>query len=586
MDRRTRTAGSEVAGGRSEGEVQIASHRLALLAAAIWIVVATSLGAAEREAPARPDASPGGEGSFVERRRERFKQLPAPPAPPAVELPKAKTTSLGAIDRFVYGAWQAADLPEVNKPPDLCDDATFCRRVYLDLVGLIPGPLELNRFLADRSPQRREKLIDQLLSREADYAAHWTPFWEDALASQPVLSQGGVPTRGNYREWIYGCLEENRAYDLMVAELIDPTMPRRHGAVTEDLFGVKYTIEYVRNEDHTATLQTAANVGQVFLGTSMKCASCHDHFDNPEWTQQRFLGFASLFAPADLELVRCDTRLGKTVPARFPFTLPEVAESVPDELDARLHFAAQLLTDPLNSRFTQTIVNRLWRRYLGLGLIEPADDFRADHPPSHPELLEWLAYDFVEHGCDLKHTIRLILTSRTYQHRYDSALEDHFDSADRDAPRYFRSPKLRRLTGEQLLDSARVALNGKIGPDERCYLDARATALMRALGRPDSRNEISTSRPDDFGVVSALELLNGGEIHELIDDAPLPLKPALRQDPRRLADQLYVSVLSRHATTDEKKRIGQELGNGSSLEDSTRDLLWALICSPEFQYIK
>jgi hypothetical protein len=562
-----------------------------LLAGALLSVCALPLNAAEGPGPARSAASLDalsldGESFFVQRRTERFQKLPSPPSPPNVEWPAGKRGRLGPIDRFIYGAWQAAGLPEATKPPDLCDDATFCRRVYLDLIGLIPGHVELNRFLADRSPQRREKLVDQLLAREAEYAAHWTPFWEDALASQPVLSQGGVPTRGNYREWIFGCLEENRAYDLMVAELIDPTMPRRHGAVTEDLFGVKYTIEYVRNEDHTATLQTAANVGQVFLGTSMKCASCHDHFDNPEWTQQRFLGFAGLFAPADLELVRCDTRLGKTVPARFPFKLPDVPENVPDELEARLHFAALLLTDPLNSRFTQTVVNRLWKRYLGLGLIEPADDFRADQPSSHPELLEWLAYDFVENGCDLKHTIRLILASRAYQHRYDAALEDHFDPADRAAPRYFRSPKLRRLTAEQLLDSMRVALNGNIAPDERCYLDARATALMRALGRPDSRNEISTSRPDDFGVVSALELLNGGELHELIDDAPLPLKPALRRDPRRLVDQLYLSVLSRHATSDEKKQIGQELAGDIPLEDATRDLLWVLFCSPEFQYIQ
>src|SRR5487761_420064 len=368
-----------------------------------------------------------GETLLVKRRAQRLKQLQAPPSPPNIALPAASETaaSLSPIDRFIYASWQAANLPQAAQPPELCDDATFCRRVFLDLIGVIPGALELNRFLADRSTQKREKLIDQLLARDADYAAHWTPFWEDALASQSVLSQGGIPTRGNYREWIYDSLKANRPYDLMVAELIDPTMPRRHRAVTEDLFGVKYTIEYVRNEDLTVTLQTAANIGQVFLGTSMKCASCHDHFDNAEWTQQRFVGFASLFAPADLELTRCDVRLGRTATARFPFRLAGIDATVPSDLDGRLRLAAQLLTDPLNARFAQTIVNRLWKRYLGLGLIEPADDFRGDMPASQPRLLDWLAYDFVEHGCDLKHIIRLILTSRTYQHRYDSEAEDH-----------------------------------------------------------------------------------------------------------------------------------------------------------------
>lgn len=524
------------------------------------------------------------EAAIAERRTERLKLLPPPPSPPDVSwLSKTKKPlDLNAIDRFVYTAWQAAGLPEATQPPEVCDDATFCRRVYLDLTGVIPGPRDVNRFLSGRSPQKRLDLIDQLLARHDDYAAHWTPFWEDALASQPVLSQGGIPTRGNYREWIYDSLKENRPYDVMVAELIDPTMPRRHRKVTEDLFGVKYAIEYVRNEDHTVTLQTAANVGQVFLGTSMKCASCHDHFDNPEWTQQRFLAFAGLFAPADLELIRCDVHLGKTVPAAFPFALGDISSSVPSAIDERLHLVTQLLIDPSNVRFAQTIVNRLWKRYLGWGLIEPADDYRAGVPVSHPELLQWLAYDFVEHGCDLKHTIRLMLSSRTYQHRYDSTLEDRPDVTDRSLPRYFRSPALRRLTAEQQFDSVRMALAGQLNPQDRCYLDARSTALMRALGRPDSRNEISTSRPDDFGVVSALELLNGPELHEQLQDAEISIKPSMRHDPRRLADQLYLTVLSRHATTAEKKLAAEWL-NGE--EESTRDLMWALICSPEFQYV-
>lgn len=548
--------------------------------------------------------SAGSERQLIERRQTRLKELPAPPSPPLVELPKpvkkrpnsgTKASSalakdegaaLGPIDRFIYDSWRKANLPQAAKPPQMCDDAAFCRRVYLDLIGVIPTGVEVNRFSADRSPQKREKLIHQLLARDDDYAAHFTPFWEDALASQPVLSQGGIPTRGNYREWIYDNLKQNRPYDVMTAELIDPTMPRRHGAVTEDLFGVQYTIEYVRNEDHTVTLQTAANVGQVFLGTSMKCASCHDHFDHSEWTQRRFVGFAGLFAPADLELMRCDVPLGKTAPARFPFDFPGAEREVPRELDARLHLAAQLITDPLNTRFAETMVNRLWKRYLGLGLIEPADDFRATRPASHPELLKWLAYDFVAHGCDLKHTIREILTSRTYQHRYDCEWEDQFDSSGMETPRYFRSPALRRLTAEQFFDSLHVALEGKLDPRQRCYLDGRATALMRALGRPDSRNEISTARPEDVGVVSALELLNGTELHGLLEEAELGMKPAVRRDPRRLVDQLYLNVLSRRASGEERKLAAEWFDSEEALEEAARDLLWALICSPQFLYVE
>lgn len=566
----------------------LARTRLKMRALSAWVVCAIAGAAYAAESPT--DDRLDSEASLILRRAARFEQLSKPPAPPGFELPpdtKSKTApALSAIDRFIYASWREAKLPQADTPPALCDDATFCRRIYLDLVGVIPAPVDLNHFLADRSAEKRVKLIDRLLARDDDYAAHWTPFWEDALASQTVLSQGGIPTRGDYRAWIYDSLRQNRPYDVMVAELIDPTMPGRHRAVTEDLFGVKYNIEYVRNEDHTVTLQTAANVGQVFLGTGMKCASCHDHFDNAEWTQERFLGFAGLFAPHDLERLRCDVPTGQTVPARFPFEVPDATTDVPSDLDARLHLTAQLITDPLNPRFAKTIVNRLWRRYLGLGLYEPADDFRGDTPGSQPRLLDWLAYDFVEHGCDLKHTIRRIVSSRTYQHHYDALLEDHFDAADRTKPRYYRSPSLRRMTAEQTLDSTRLALTGRLEAEQRCYLDARSTALMRALGRPASRNEISTARPDDVAVVQSLELLNGHELRELIDQSELSFKPAVRRDPRRLIDQLYLTALTRHATSEEKRFGKEALPPGDAQDDAIRDLLWALICSPEFQYIK
>jgi hypothetical protein len=525
------------------------------------------------------EAALDSEQLLIQRRALRLKQLPPAPAPPMVDAP-----TFNPIDQCIAAQWAKAP---GKVEPQLCDDATFLRRVYLDLVGVIPLPAEANRFLASGAPQaKREKLVDQLLARTSDYAAHWTPFWEDALASQNVLAQGGILTRGNYRDWIVQSFENNRPYDVMVAELLDPTMPGRRGPQTEDVLGSKFTIEYVRNEDHTASLQTAANVGQVFLGTGMKCASCHDHFENSEWPQDRFLAFAGLLSPHDLEHVRCELKSGKTVPARFPFDLPGAPQSVPDDLRGRLHLAAQLITDPANPRFAKTIVNRLWKRYFGLGLFEPADDFRLDVRPSHPELLDWLAYDFLEHGCDLKHTIRLLLTSRTYQLRYDPRLEDHFGAGQQNAPRYFRSPSLRRLTAEQLLDSVRVAASGQFVPAERCFLDVRSTALARALGRPASRNEISTSRPDDAAVVQALELLNGRELHEMIYSNTLFTEAASRQDPRRLVDRLYRAALSRPANVPEKNAGRAFLQSAESPTEGMKDLLWALVCSPEFQYLK
>ncbi len=497
----------------------------------------------------------------LQRRRLRLAQLPPAPAPPDVGGPVHND-----IDRFIVAAWERADLPEARTPPGLCDDAVFLRRVYLDLIGVIPTLDEARRFMGEESADKRERLIDELLSRDADYAAHWTPFWEDALGSATTSLQGGVPTRGSYRDWIFGNFEKNKPFDVMAAELIDPSMPGHQAATVADANGRKSLIGFIRNETHKDTLQTAANVGQVFLGTSMKCASCHNHFENAEWPQARFLGFAGMFSAGDLERIRCEAPSGEFVAAAFPFDIPGAPADVPESLEGRLRRAAQLLTDPANPRFARSIVNRLWKRYLGLGLFEPADDFRLDRPPSHPELLEWLADDFMRHGYDLKRTIRLILSSRTYQLAYDPAREDRFDVAKPTEPRYFRSPSLRRMTAEQLIDSIRVAVTQKLDPRRRLYLDKTSTALTRALGKPASRNEISTARPDDVAIVQALELLNGEEYHRLAYQGTLLRELAARaaEQPEQVIASAYQAVLSRPPTTAEVGIALKFLGAGAS----------------------
>ena len=314
-----------------------------------------------------------------------------------------------------------------------------------------------------------------------------------------------------------------------------------------------------------------------------------------------------MFATNDLEVIRCEKRSGQFVAAKFPFDLPGVPETVPQPFEERLHRVAQLLIDPTNPRFGKTIVNRLWKRYLGLGLFEPQDDFRLDQPPTNPELLTWLADDFMRHGYDLKHSIRLILTSRTYQLRYDPALEDHFDVSHPRQARYYRSPSLRRLTAEELLDSVQVALTQKLDGQHLTYLDKASTALTRALGRPAARNEISTARADDVAVVQALELLNGEEFYERIYSGRVIDQEVNEKDLAKVIDCLYWVALSRPASARE-----QELGSGflkTSLAQSGAgegkggdkavaekpnhpereplgDVLWALFASPEFQYIR
>jgi len=484
---------------------------------------------------------------FAARRAYRVSLLPQAPTPP-----KASSPVFNEIDHFIAANWEDAKLPEAASPPPVCDDSTFIRRIYLDLIGVIPSAETSRKFVADNTPDKRAKAVDALLARKEEYAADWTPFWEEALASSPAV--GGVATHGNYTDFIYQSFRENKPYDLMVAELLDPTMPGHQKSSTANANGKINVIGFILNDDHNDTLQTAANTAQVFLGTEMKCASCHSHFLNKEWPQKRFTAFAGLFGTNNLELIRCEKHSGQFVPAAFPFDLPDVPADVPHDIDARLHYLTTLLIDPANPRFAKAIVNRLWKRYLGLGLFEPVDDFRLDRPASNPQLLDWLADDFMRHNYDIKHTIRLILTSRTYQLRYNPAVEDHFDVQKPGEPRYARSPSLRRLTAEQFIDSIHKA-SAKTWDDKRLFRTTTSTALTRALGRPASRNEISTGRSDDVAVVQSLEMLNGDELHEFIYKGEILDELASQSDRKQVIDQLYWTVLNR-PPTDQEFRLG------------------------------
>ena len=330
-------------------------------------------------------------------------------------------------------------------------DVVFARRVYLDVIGLLPTPEELDAFVnetgatspqplspsgegvKDRALAKRTRLVRRLLSDNQQYAEHWLTFWNDALRNDyrgTGYIDGG---RKQITAWLFTALVQNKPYDKFVAELVDPT---------EASAGFAKGIVWrgVVNASQVPAMQTAQNISQIFMGVNLKCASCHDSFIN-DWTLAEAYGLANIYSDEPLEIFQCDKPTGRK--AGLQFLYPELGsiESTTNKA-VRLQQLARIITDKKNGRLSRTIVNRLWARFFGRGLVEPVDDMEA--VAWSPELLDWLAEDLVDNGYDLKKTIERMLTSKAYQ--LPTVAAEVKDYA-------FTGPLVRRLSAEQFRDA-------------------------------------------------------------------------------------------------------------------------------------
>ena len=319
--------------------------------------------------------------------------------------------------------------------PKPVDDRTYARRVWLDATGLLPAPDELEAFVADRAPNKRARLVERLLADPQRYAEHWLTFWNDLLRNDykgPGYTDGG---RKQITGWIYRALARNLPYDQFVAQLINP------GAQSNGFTnGILW--RGAVNASMVPPMQAAQSIAQVFLGVNLKCASCHDSFIN-EYTLADAYGLASIYADGPLEIAECDKPTGHTAKVKF---LYDDLGSIDGRGDpaARKQQLMEIITGRKNGRLPRTIVNRLWQRFLGHGLVEPVDEM--DQPAWSPDLIDWLAEDLVAHRYDLKHTMARILTSRAYQLPSVSLGET-------DEGFVFRGPAVRRLSAEQFSDA-------------------------------------------------------------------------------------------------------------------------------------
>ncbi|MFN0054958.1 MAG: DUF1549 domain-containing protein [Planctomycetales bacterium] len=365
-----------------------------------------------------------------------FRQAPIEPRRPAVPASATSGASSNPIDRFL-----AAEL--ARRKVDLSrsvSDQVFARRVGFDLAGLPPTPEELAAFEADRAPDKRERLVDRLMADQSLYAAHWLTFWNDLLRNAyhgTGFIDGG---RKQVTGWLYAALYDNKPYDRFVHELVSPPSGGGSEGFT---YGIKW--RGTVNESQRREIQAAQSVSQVFLGTNLKCASCHDSFVN-HWKLTDAYALSSVFADAPLELHRCDQPTGTS--STVAFLYPQVGTIDPQApREARMRQLADLLVHPNNGRLARTIVNRLWARLFGRGLVEPLDNLDAE--PWNQDLLDFLASDLADNGYDLKRTLRRLATSRAYQLPAVARERDEGSGA----PFEFRGPFVKRLMAEQYVDA-------------------------------------------------------------------------------------------------------------------------------------
>jgi hypothetical protein len=411
----------------------------------------------------------------------------------------------------------------------------FARRAYLDLWGLLPTPEQLQEFERDRHPDKRERLIDQLLANRRNYSEHWISFWNDLLRNdEGVLYEGA---RESITVWLLQALESNLPFDQFAARLLNPKEP---GDPRGFLIGVNWRGDVSASQ--IPPMQAAQNSAQVFLGVNLKCNSCHDSFIS-KWKLKDAYGLAAFFSDRPLDIYRCDIKTGEQPQAKFLY--PEIGGVDPDaSLAERRAAAARLFTCKEDVRFARTFVNRVWDRLFGRGLVASVDDM--DRVPWDAELLENLAADFVEHNYDIQFLLRRIMTSSAYQ-----ALSAPERAAEKDY--VFRGPRIRRLTAEQYVDAI-SSITGEwrvLAPEESgsgVYSREwrlKSSPLTRSLGRP-IRDQVYTRRNTEATTLQALELVNGGTLDNLLVRGAKRMLGELREAPANLFDS---GIVGEHPVT-------------------------------------
>jgi hypothetical protein len=479
------------------------------------------------------------------------------------------------IDKHIFAKQKELQL----NPAPLCTDEVFLRRVYLDTIGVLPSADEARAFLDAKEPDKRAKLIDRLLERD-EYALFWALKWADVLRGTPTtISERGVHS---FHRYLVRTLAEDKPVNQFARELLTG-LGNTLNKPAANFARISRTPE-----------DAAEHFAQVFLGVRLQCAKCHNHpFES--LTQTDYYGLAAYFAQIQYKGTRfgLDDEIVILQPGRevqHPLTRknqPPVAFGTPagplTPEDDRREKLADWLTRPDNRYFAPAVVNRVWYHLMGKGIVDPVDDFRDTNPPSHPELLQALAGDFVKNGYRLKPLIRLILNSSAYQLASTGAPKQSSFAAEPD--RYFVKSPVRMLAAEQILDAVSSA-TGVPETFKGFPVGTRALDLpegginhpfLQAFSKPVRDVSCECAREEDPSLPEMLHLLNNAGLLARVKTAKYEGADLAAQ-----VEHVYLATLSRRPTTAETAIVTKHLTGLGDRTKGLQDVQFALLNSGEF----
>lgn len=469
------------------------------------------------------------------------------------------------------------------QPSPICDDATFLRRAYLDVIGTLPTPDETKSFLDNNAPHKRSKLIDELLARE-EYSLYWSLLWSDLLRvdANALPAESAVAVT----RWLQDQFKTNRPYDGFVRDVltvVGSTQAQGPAAVYLTL----------------KTPEERANaMSQLFLGVRIECAQCHHHpFER--WSQKDFAGFAGFFTgikqkklPNGVESIMVSAgsdlkhpRTGEDVPAAGLGAPAAIVDS--DATTDRREILANWMTSKSNPMFAKSLVNRIWAHYLGRGLVEPIDDLRATNPATNEPLLNALATHFQDVNYDIKELTRTIMSSRVYQ------LSSQTNSTNAEDDQNFSHGHYRALPAEVLLDAicqvteVPEKFNGwPVGARAIEVWDNRMPSyFFRVFGRPGRTTVCSCERSNAPTIAQALHLMNSSEITDKVQyrDGRARRLAESKQTPQEIVEHLYLTILNRYPTEAEEKLVIRAFEDADR-RTATEDVMWVLLNSKDFLF--